>query len=114
MQCHPHTLDARSPAGARILPQRCCCTGAEVMEAGSPQTGSREDKSTPNPIVGADDDGMPTLADLETALEGLRAETVTPEEVVRVMDDLYQRRSTLTAVVRTVFSHLTIAPTNVS
>ena len=83
------------------------------MEAGSPPTGSREDKSTPNPIVGADD-GMPTLADLETALEGLRAETVTPEEVVRVMDDLYQRRSTLTAVVRTVFSHLTIAPTNVS
>ena len=85
MQCHPRT-PGRSGRRTHILR---CCTGAEVMEAGSPPTGSREDKSTPNPIVGADDDGMPTLADLETALEGLRAETVTPEEVVRVMDDLY-------------------------
>lgn len=54
-----------------------------------------------------------TLADLEEALAGLQAQTITPEEVVRVMDGLYQRQSNLTAVVRTIFSHLTIAPTNV-
>ena len=56
---------------------------------------------------------MATLADLEKALAGLQAQTTTPEEVVRVMDGLYQRQSNLTAVVRTIFSHLTIAPTNV-
>ena len=54
----------------------------------------------------------PTLADLETALEGLQAQTVTPAEVVRVMDGIYQRQWGLTATVRTIFSHLTIAPTN--
>ena len=56
--------------------------------------------------------GETSLADLERALAGLQSQTVSPEEVVRVMDSYFQRSVGLDNTVRSIFAHLTVAPAN--
>eukprot|EP01043_Picozoa_sp_COSAG02_P051386 COSAG02_NODE_5402_length_4359_cov_2.035446_3_plen_202_part_00 len=60
--------------------------------------------------------GETSLADLERALAGLQSQTVSPEEVVRVMDSYlgsnFQRSAGLDTTVRSIFAHLTVAPAN--
>lgn len=56
--------------------------------------------------------GETSFADLERALAGLQSQTVSPEEVVRVMDSYFQRSVGLDNTVRSIFAHMTVAPAN--